>query len=154
LVELTVSTPGDHEQEVKYPDFIVSKPIPVQRGNPRYRHILAIVEIKKPGADPREALAQLVKYSAKARGMANVLQNADWVVPSYLFIGPMYSAVVGTIPYTYTVIHHSNDHKYFTSTYYLIRSFTDYKGCPMVQEMRSQQRIHVLSEEITHLDFV
>ena len=117
----------------------MSKPVPVQRGNSRYKHVrLAIVEINKPGADPREVLAQLVKHSMEARVMANVLRNVDGVDPSYLIIGPMYSAVVGTIPYTYTVIHHSNDHRYFTSTSYcLTRSFTNYKGCPISQEMRN-----------------
>lgn len=90
LISLANSTLEGWEMDVKYPDFVISKPVPTEDGKPRYKHILAILEIKKINTVDANSLSQLMHYSVRTSGMPHT-QLDGGIVPSYLVAGPQYT---------------------------------------------------------------
>lgn len=76
---------------MKYPDFIVSKTVPTAPQEDRFKHILAIVEIKRSDANPLFALSQLVDYTMNAEQMGHAQIPTSGALPSYLLLGLKYT---------------------------------------------------------------
>lgn len=91
---LTVSR--GHEEGLKYPDFIISRPIPMPHGQPHVKHILALVEIKNTKndirEDPRRCIDAIVKVVDHYRLLSRT-SSASQFPPrqAYLVYGPMYT---------------------------------------------------------------
>jgi len=86
---------------MKYPDFVVSKTVPTQHQANRFKHILAVLEIKidhddianinNSLASISSALEQLAGYSRGLASMPHAQLSSDGVFPSYLLYGSMYT---------------------------------------------------------------
>ena len=94
LVDLTISLDG-HEQEVLYPDFVVSKPVPQPDNRPRFKRFLVVIEIKTNSTcSVVQAIRRLMLYSARLAVMLNAHVPAGGCFPSYLIYGDTYTSLV------------------------------------------------------------
>jgi len=88
---------------MKFPDFVVSKAVPLPDGS-RLKHYIAVLEVKIPELHERGAsdfpkpsptllskLTQLVKYCKKMEKKPQAQIPLGEAFPSYLLYGPVYT---------------------------------------------------------------